>query len=262
MKNRTKIPKYLVTGAVVLLALIVALIYFRDYLRYPWTRDGQVRANVIGIAALNGTGLEETSGCREEFLELRKRLDNLREKRIPARYPLQTSLRVLAFFNGQDDIVESLANTRVALRNIMDEDSQPLPVSPAPEGKSQRFKLDPDRLKFAVRIAVGLMAGIYGWWFFRWPAGMQTVISFLIVVIQPRISAVNEKSISRLSGALIGCLLALFCFVFILPHLESVWWFGLLLLAVIFVSSYINTGPPRFAYTGFQAGLCFLLTVA
>jgi|GEM_PF-1052843 len=272
------------------------------------------------IAALKGSVLERTSGCRKEFLELRKRLDNLRADRIPARYPLQTSLRVMAFFSGQDDIAESLVNTRAALGRILGKDTSPLPGSPSPEPAGRRFKLDltrkaflttkdtkntkefektrknsivffvflrvlrgeylvflaqkvkntfsnmvkldPDRLKFAVRIAVGLLAGLYGWWFFRWPSGMQTIISFLIVVIQPRISAVNVKSISRLSGALIGCILALLCFVFILPHLESVWWFGLLLLAVIFGTSFVQAGSLRFSYTGFQAGICFLLTVA
>ncbi|MEA1929161.1 MAG: FUSC family protein [Candidatus Auribacterota bacterium] len=214
------------------------------------------------LAALKGYALEKTSGCREEFLKLRKRLDNLRTNRIPARYPLQTSLRVMAFFSGQDDIAESLENTRAALGRILRENASPLPESPSPKPLVRRFKLDPDRLKFAVRITVGLLAGIYGWWFFRWPSGMQTIISFLIVVIQPRISAVNIKSISRLSGAVIGCILALLCFVFILAHLESVWWFGLLLLAVIFGTSFVKAGPPRFSYTGFQAGICFLLTVA
>jgi len=214
------------------------------------------------IAAMEKPVLEEAVGCREELLKLRKRLDSLREKRIPARYPIQTSLRVLAFFNGQDDLAGSLENARAALRRITGEKILPVPDFPVPDTDRRRFHIDPDRLKFGLRIAAGLMAGLYGWWFFRWPSGMQTVVSFLIVAVQPRISAVNVKSISRLSGALIGCILALFCFVFILPHLESVWGFGLLILAVIFCSSYINAGPPRFAYTGFQAGLCFLLTVA
>ena len=55
MKIRRNITKYLVTGIAVLLALLIAYLYFQDYFRYPWTRDGQVRANVIGIAArVNG----------------------------------------------------------------------------------------------------------------------------------------------------------------------------------------------------------------
>lgn len=45
-----KIPKkYLNTGAVVLLAVIVVLLKYWDYVANPWTRDGQVRAEVIQI---------------------------------------------------------------------------------------------------------------------------------------------------------------------------------------------------------------------
>jgi multidrug resistance efflux pump len=47
-----KIPetkKYLLTGAVVLVAVAAAAIKYWDYLANPWTRDGQVRAQVIQI---------------------------------------------------------------------------------------------------------------------------------------------------------------------------------------------------------------------
>lgn len=214
------------------------------------------------IRTLEGRWLEEYSGYRERFLELRKRLDLLRRKKVPARYPLETSLRVLAFFNALSDITESLSGTRAALGRIMGRADALAPERIRPAHKTRGFKPDPARLKFAVKIAVGLLAAIYGWWYFRWPSGMQTVISFLVVVAQPHIAAANVKSISRLSGALIGCFLALISYVFILPYLNSVWWFGLLILVVIFISAFVNTGPRRYAYTGFQAGICFLLTVA
>ena len=44
MKNS---QKYLLTGAVVLITVAVVLIKYRDYVVNPWTRDGQVRADVI-----------------------------------------------------------------------------------------------------------------------------------------------------------------------------------------------------------------------
>ena len=47
MKNYLK---YLLTGAVVLIALALVLLKYRDYVTNPWTRDGQVRADVIQIA--------------------------------------------------------------------------------------------------------------------------------------------------------------------------------------------------------------------
>jgi len=54
-KNRANFRKYLVTGGTVVLALLIAYLYFQKYFRYPWTRDGQVRANVVGVASrVNG----------------------------------------------------------------------------------------------------------------------------------------------------------------------------------------------------------------
>jgi multidrug resistance efflux pump len=46
MKGMTK---YLLTGAIVLIAVIVVLIKYWDYVVHPWTRDGQVRAQVVQI---------------------------------------------------------------------------------------------------------------------------------------------------------------------------------------------------------------------
>ena len=42
--------KYLATGAVVLIAIVAVLLKYWDYVTNPWTRDGQVRANVVQIA--------------------------------------------------------------------------------------------------------------------------------------------------------------------------------------------------------------------
>ena len=48
MDNKKK--KYLTTGAVVLLAVVLVLLKYWDYVVNPWTRDGQVQATVIQIA--------------------------------------------------------------------------------------------------------------------------------------------------------------------------------------------------------------------
>jgi RND family efflux transporter MFP subunit len=41
---------YVLTGVVILLAAVAALGMYQRYTTKPWTRDGQVRANVVGIA--------------------------------------------------------------------------------------------------------------------------------------------------------------------------------------------------------------------
>jgi multidrug resistance efflux pump len=43
--------KYLLTGAIVAIAVIVVLLKYWDYVSNPWTRDGRVRADVIQIAS-------------------------------------------------------------------------------------------------------------------------------------------------------------------------------------------------------------------
>ena len=48
---KPKASAYLFTGAVVLLAILAALAMYWRYMTKPWTRDGQVRANVVGIAS-------------------------------------------------------------------------------------------------------------------------------------------------------------------------------------------------------------------
>ncbi len=47
---KTAPSKYVVTFVVVGLAIVAALLMYQRYVNRPWTRDGQVRANIIGIA--------------------------------------------------------------------------------------------------------------------------------------------------------------------------------------------------------------------
>jgi multidrug resistance efflux pump len=46
-----KYRKYVLTGIIVILALIVVLVKYWDYMGNPWTRNGQVRAEVIQLTA-------------------------------------------------------------------------------------------------------------------------------------------------------------------------------------------------------------------
>ena len=47
---KTATSAYLLTGLVIVLAAIAAFGMYERYTTKPWTRDGQVRANVVGIA--------------------------------------------------------------------------------------------------------------------------------------------------------------------------------------------------------------------
>ena len=42
--------RLVVTGALIILALVAATVLYYRYLNRPWTRDGQVRADIVNIA--------------------------------------------------------------------------------------------------------------------------------------------------------------------------------------------------------------------
>jgi len=44
-----KFLKYLLTGAIIIIAVIMVMLKYRNYITNPWTRDGQVRAKVIQL---------------------------------------------------------------------------------------------------------------------------------------------------------------------------------------------------------------------
>jgi multidrug resistance efflux pump len=45
-----RLSKFVLTGGVLLAAIGAFAFKYSDYITHPWTRDGQVRANVIQIA--------------------------------------------------------------------------------------------------------------------------------------------------------------------------------------------------------------------
>jgi len=47
---KAKLFNYLITLTIVGLAVWAAASLYRRYVEQPWTRDGQVRANIVGIA--------------------------------------------------------------------------------------------------------------------------------------------------------------------------------------------------------------------
>jgi len=48
---KLRLLKSTITLAVVALAVFAAVALYSRYIENPWTRDGQVRANIVGIAS-------------------------------------------------------------------------------------------------------------------------------------------------------------------------------------------------------------------
>ncbi|KXV23135.1 fusaric acid resistance protein, partial [Gluconobacter oxydans] len=64
----------------------------------------------------------------------------------------------------------------------------------------------------------------------------------------------------RISGALVGGALGIAAIVFVMPHLNDITGFLVLVFVVSLIAAWVKTGDERIAYAGFQIGLAFYLT--
>ena len=69
---KARIFNFLVTLVVVALAAWAALVLYERYIHDPWTRDSQVRANIVGIAP-RVSGPIVRVAVREDDWEARRR---------------------------------------------------------------------------------------------------------------------------------------------------------------------------------------------
>ena len=123
------------------------------------------------------------------------------------------------------------------------------------------WRPDRERVKLAIKAALGVMGAIYCWLWLNWPGGVTGVIT-VTIVLQTSVAATNQKSMLRIKGCLLGGVGAAFALYAVIPHLQTGYGFALMLFALMLPFSYINAGSPRIAYMGMQANLAMLLTLA
>lgn len=144
---KTAPSKYVVTCIVVALAIVAALAMYSRYVNRPWTRDAQVRANVIGIAPrVEGPIVQipikdnepvkkgdllfeiDPSTYQAAVNNAAAKLKQAQAAEIQAQQELQrqttlyetkvTDLR--DFQNAQDDFAAAVANTAAATATLQD----------------------------------------------------------------------------------------------------------------------------------------------
>lgn len=117
---------------------------------------------------------------------------------------------------------------------------------------------NPEHMKFALR---GCLAASLCYLFYNakdWP-GINTAITTCFLTALSTIGSSRQKQILRLTGALIGVVLAIGSQIFILPYLDSIAGFTLLFLAVTIPATWIATSGPRLSYCGVQILVAFYL---
>jgi multidrug resistance protein MdtO len=119
---------------------------------------------------------------------------------------------------------------------------------------------NPAHWQFALKTTMALMISYAIYTLLDWP-GMRTAIVTCFFVALSSLGETVHKLLLRLSGAVIGGLIAGLCIVFVLPHLTDIGQLCLLVFTVSVGAAWVSTSSELLSYAGMQIAFAFFLGV-
>src|SRR5579863_3525899 len=119
---------------------------------------------------------------------------------------------------------------------------------------------NPAHWQFALKTTMAVMGSYAIYTLLNWP-GMRTSVVTCFFVALSSLGETVHKLLLRLSGAVIGGLIAGLCIVFVLPHLTDIGQLFLLAAAVSVGAAWIATSSELLSYAGMQIAFAFFLGI-
>ena len=119
---------------------------------------------------------------------------------------------------------------------------------------------NPAYLRFAFKSTIAVMAAYSIYTLLDYP-GARTAIVTCFFVALGTLGETVHKLLLRVSGAIIGGILAALCIVFVLPWLTDIGQLSILILCVSAGCAWIATSSERLSYAGLQIAFAFFLGV-
>ncbi|GGA42201.1 FUSC family protein [Dyella nitratireducens] len=162
----------------------------------------------------------------------------------------------------------TLNPTETALRNTLDElfdeasGKAPPPADKAPPQHPPAAVQSQNRAhaRFAFKVMCAVLASYATYTLLDWP-GIRTAVTTCFFVSLTTLGESVHKLTLRITGAIIGGLIAGLCIVFVLPSLTDIGELCLLIAVVSAFCAWIATSSETIAYGGMQIAFAFFLGV-
>jgi multidrug resistance protein MdtO len=117
---------------------------------------------------------------------------------------------------------------------------------------------NPANWQFALKTAIAVMIVYAAYTMLDWPGLRTSIVTCFFVALGSLGETVHKLSL-RLSGAVIGGLLAGLCIVFVLPHLTDIGQLSALTAVFALIAGWVATSGERLSYAGLQMAFAFFL---
>ena len=158
---------------------------------------------------------------------------------------------------------EALAATH-AFAELQRELSRTSAQQPAHTGNKPRQLFVPDALsnpahwQFALKTTIAIMIVYSVYTMLDWPGLLTSIVTVFFVALGSVGETVHKLTL-RISGAIIGGLIAGLSIVFILPHFTDIGQLCVLTALVVLFAGWVSTSSERLSYAGMQIALAFFM---